>query len=99
MSETVTILRFDAFELDTGSGELRRQGDRVKLPDNVMTPLPGSSAQWLRVSGNRTWGGNGSDADLDPFCRDQRTKVRARISGLQEPARYGQPACPICPMG
>src|SRR6266849_8079021 len=32
MSEPATILRFDVFELDTGSGELRRQGDRVKLP-------------------------------------------------------------------
>jgi DNA-binding winged helix-turn-helix (wHTH) protein/tetratricopeptide (TPR) repeat protein len=32
MSETVNILRFDAFELDSGSGELRRQGDRIKLP-------------------------------------------------------------------
>ena len=32
MSETLTILRFDAFELDTGSGELRRRGDRIKLP-------------------------------------------------------------------
>jgi DNA-binding winged helix-turn-helix (wHTH) protein/tetratricopeptide (TPR) repeat protein len=32
MSETVNILRFDTFELDTGAGELRRQGDRVKLP-------------------------------------------------------------------
>src|SRR5258708_731374 len=26
------ILRFDLFELDPGAGELRRQGDRVKLP-------------------------------------------------------------------
>src|SRR6266849_1870953 len=32
MSEPATILRFDVFELDTGSGELRRKGDRVKLP-------------------------------------------------------------------
>lgn len=32
MSQTVNVLRFDAFELDSGSGELRRQGDRVKLP-------------------------------------------------------------------
>src|SRR5215831_13779112 len=31
MSETSTILRFDIFELDTASGELRRKGDRVKL--------------------------------------------------------------------
>lgn len=31
MSEP-TILRFDSFELDTGSGELRRNGDRIKLP-------------------------------------------------------------------
>src|SRR6266699_3802779 len=27
-----TILRFDVFELDSAAGELRRQGDRVKLP-------------------------------------------------------------------
>src|SRR3954467_259705 len=32
MSEPATILRFDSFELDTGSGELRRNGDRLKLP-------------------------------------------------------------------
>src|SRR5215475_9652011 len=32
MSESTTILRFDVFELDTAAGELRRQGDRVKLP-------------------------------------------------------------------
>jgi TolB-like protein len=32
MSEPATTLRFDLFELDTGSGELRRRGDRIKLP-------------------------------------------------------------------
>jgi DNA-binding winged helix-turn-helix (wHTH) protein/tetratricopeptide (TPR) repeat protein len=32
MSESPTVLRFDQFELDTAAGELRRQGDRVKLP-------------------------------------------------------------------
>src|SRR5215831_5954217 len=32
MSESATILRFDDFELDTAAGELRRQGQRVKLP-------------------------------------------------------------------
>src|SRR5215470_675979 len=32
MSESPTILRFDVFELDTGSGELRKNGDRIKLP-------------------------------------------------------------------
>src|SRR5436305_12772451 len=32
MSESCPILRFDVFELDTSAGELRRQGDRVKLP-------------------------------------------------------------------
>src|SRR5215467_9893301 len=32
MSESATILRFDVFELDTAAGELRRNGDRVKLP-------------------------------------------------------------------
>jgi len=32
MSESGTILRFDVFELDTASGELRRHGDRVRLP-------------------------------------------------------------------
>jgi len=31
MSEPVTILRFDVFELDTGSSELRKNGDRIKL--------------------------------------------------------------------
>src|SRR5436190_16692070 len=32
MSDTATILRFDAFELDAVSGELRKHGDRIKLP-------------------------------------------------------------------
>jgi DNA-binding winged helix-turn-helix (wHTH) protein/tetratricopeptide (TPR) repeat protein len=32
MSEPASVLRFDVFELDTAAGELRRQGDRVKLP-------------------------------------------------------------------
>lgn len=32
MSEASNLLRFDAFELDAAAGELRRQGDRVKLP-------------------------------------------------------------------
>ena len=32
MSNRAEILRFDTFELDTGSGELRKNGDRVKLP-------------------------------------------------------------------
>lgn len=32
MSEPETVFRFDIFELDTGAGELRRNGDRIKLP-------------------------------------------------------------------
>ena len=32
MSEPVSIFRFDAFELDTDAAELRRRGDRIKLP-------------------------------------------------------------------
>lgn len=32
MSEPSNLLRFEAFELDAAAGELRRQGDRVKLP-------------------------------------------------------------------
>src|SRR5215469_9872659 len=32
MSESTGLLRFDIFELDTAAGELRRQGERVKLP-------------------------------------------------------------------
>lgn len=32
MSDFTTILRFDLFELDSTAGELRRKGDRVKLP-------------------------------------------------------------------
>lgn len=31
MSDHPGILRFDVFELDTGAGELRRQGERIKL--------------------------------------------------------------------
>ena len=33
------ILRFDVFELDTAAGELRRQGDRVKLPPQPLRVL------------------------------------------------------------
>ncbi len=32
MSDPATTLRFDLFELDTRSGELRKHGDRIKLP-------------------------------------------------------------------
>jgi DNA-binding winged helix-turn-helix (wHTH) protein/tetratricopeptide (TPR) repeat protein len=32
MSDQVAILRFDCFELDAGACELRRDGDRIKLP-------------------------------------------------------------------
>jgi DNA-binding winged helix-turn-helix (wHTH) protein len=32
MSASARILRFDEFELDTAAGELRRRGDRVRLP-------------------------------------------------------------------
>ncbi len=39
MSERITILRFDVFELDTAAGELRRQGDRVKLPPQPLRVL------------------------------------------------------------
>src|SRR5881396_1999095 len=39
MSESATILRFDVFELDTGSGELRKNGDRVKLQPQPLRVL------------------------------------------------------------
>ncbi|HTM47993.1 MAG TPA: winged helix-turn-helix domain-containing protein [Bryobacteraceae bacterium] len=39
MSESGTILRFDVFELDTAAGELRRRGDRVKLPPQPLRVL------------------------------------------------------------
>lgn len=32
MSDSANIVRFDSFELDTSAGELRRNGDRIKLP-------------------------------------------------------------------
>jgi DNA-binding winged helix-turn-helix (wHTH) protein/tetratricopeptide (TPR) repeat protein len=32
MSDPANVLRFDSFELDTGAGELRKNGDRIKLP-------------------------------------------------------------------
>src|SRR5262250_3030280 len=32
MSEPATLLRFDLFELDTAASELRRNGERIKLP-------------------------------------------------------------------
>src|SRR5215467_13969037 len=46
MSESATILRFDVFEVDTAAGELRRQGDRVKLP-----PQPFRVLEFLVRSG------------------------------------------------
>jgi DNA-binding winged helix-turn-helix (wHTH) protein/TolB-like protein len=39
MSELPTILRFDVFELDTGAGELRKSGDRIKLPPQPLKIL------------------------------------------------------------
>src|SRR5579872_3187563 len=39
MSASTTILRFDVFELDTAVGELRRHGDRVKLPPQPLRVL------------------------------------------------------------
>ena len=39
MSESATVLRFDVFELDTAAGELRRQGERVKLPPQPLRVL------------------------------------------------------------
>src|SRR5262245_16322548 len=40
MSESSgTILRFDGFDMDTAPGELRRQGDRVKLPPQPLRVL------------------------------------------------------------
>src|ERR1051326_7228192 len=32
MSDSARILHFDAFELDPGAAELRKQGERIKLP-------------------------------------------------------------------
>ncbi len=39
MSEPATIHRFDEFELDTAAGELRKNGDRVKLPPQPLRVL------------------------------------------------------------
>ncbi len=39
MSDAATILKFDVFELDTAAGELRRGGDRVKLPPQPVRVL------------------------------------------------------------
>ena len=39
MSEAANILRFDSFELDAGAGELRRNGDRIKLPPQPLRVL------------------------------------------------------------
>src|SRR5438445_6190281 len=39
MSESATLLRFDVFELDTAAGELRRRGERVKLPPQPLRVL------------------------------------------------------------
>ena len=50
MSDAATILRFDSFELDTSAGELRRHGDRIKLPPQpfrVLELLVGRSGEIL----------------------------------------------------
>ena len=50
MSEPATILRFDLFELDTGAGELRKNGDRIKLspqPFRVLEMLVRRSGEVL----------------------------------------------------
>src|SRR5579859_878785 len=39
MSESAKLLRFDVFELDTEAGELRRHGDRVRLPPQPLRVL------------------------------------------------------------
>jgi DNA-binding winged helix-turn-helix (wHTH) protein/tetratricopeptide (TPR) repeat protein len=39
MSEPGKVFRFDAFELDSGSGELRKKGERVKLPPQPLKVL------------------------------------------------------------
>ena len=39
MSDRATILRFACFELDCGAGELRKAGDRVKLPPQPLRVL------------------------------------------------------------
>jgi DNA-binding winged helix-turn-helix (wHTH) protein/TolB-like protein len=39
MSDRTTILRFDSFELDSGAGELRKDGDRIKLPPQPLRVL------------------------------------------------------------
>src|SRR5262252_1157102 len=39
MSEPATIFRFDVFELDSGWGELRKNGDRVKLSPQPLKVL------------------------------------------------------------
>lgn len=39
MSDRATIVRFDCFELDSGAGELRKAGDRIKLPPQPLRVL------------------------------------------------------------
>ena len=39
MSRPDALLRFDVFELDTAAGELRRHGDRIKLPPQPLRVL------------------------------------------------------------
>ena len=39
MSDPATILRFEEFELDAGAGELRKHGDRIKLPPQPLRVL------------------------------------------------------------
>lgn len=48
MSDPLRILRFDSFEVDASAGELRRAGDRVKLPPQpfrVLEMLAGRSGE------------------------------------------------------
>jgi len=76
MSESATILRFDVFELDTGSGELRKHGDRIKLPPQPFRVLE----MLVRRSGEVLT----RDEIRERIRRGSRTtsKVRSEVLGI-----------------
>jgi DNA-binding winged helix-turn-helix (wHTH) protein/tetratricopeptide (TPR) repeat protein len=91
MSDPHNILRFDVFEIDTSAGELRRHGDRIKLP-----PQPFRVLELLARNGgevvtrtdirDRIW--NDSFVDFEQglnFCIRQ---IREALGDTADAPRY-----------
>jgi DNA-binding winged helix-turn-helix (wHTH) protein/tetratricopeptide (TPR) repeat protein len=91
MSEPATILRFDVFELDTGSGELRKNGDRIKLspqPIRVLEMLIRRGGEVLTRTDIREQIWNDSFVDFEQglnFCIRQ---IREALGDTADAPRF-----------